>query len=132
GFFDVERHMEEERSVVGSDLAGMTATVHVPAMLNFEDNGQLFTRQINLIGVDEKTYASVSDFSKYLLHPQNQHPLDFQLQEDGYAPSRPDFPPSGWKYRRLKARYDAQVNEARSELQRAALPDGLPQPPGLH
>ena len=64
--------------------------------------GQYHTRQINLIGIDRETYAGVSDFGQYLLHPENQRELSFLLREDGYAPGRKDFPPSGWSHRRSR------------------------------
>ncbi len=120
GFANPERYMAEVRKVVGDDLAGMTATVHVPAMLTFEVHGQYFTRQINLIGVDDATYASVSDFGKYLLHPENQRMLSFNLRENGYAPDRKDFPASGWEYRRQKAAFEASIRAAQLEMQAAA------------
>lgn len=91
------------REVVGSELEGMTAVVHVPAMVNIEHRGESITRQINLIGIDSETYASVSDFSKYLMHPQNQEHISFDLKEQGYAPARPNFPESGWVHRRRLA-----------------------------
>lgn len=100
GFPDAERHMAEIRDVLGDDVQGMTATVHVPAMLNFEIRGEWITRQVNLIGVDEQTYAQVSDFSQYLLHPENQDRLSFLLREEGYDAAHPGLKGSGWKHRR--------------------------------
>jgi lipoprotein-releasing system permease protein len=128
GFGDPERYMREIRKVVGSDLEGLTATVHVPAMLNFDVHGQFFTRQVNLIGVDEATYAKVSDFGQYLLHPDNQNELSFLLRDEGYAPGREGFPAAGWKYRRMKAAYDASLEQSRRELTQAT---GTPFPPGI-
>ena len=75
GLPDPEWHMEQIRQVIPDDLAGMTASVHVPAMLNFQYNGNWITRQVQLIGVDRATYAQVSDFGQYLLHPENQKQL---------------------------------------------------------
>src|SRR6476620_2398620 len=76
-------HMAEIRRIVGEELAGMTAAVHVPAMLSINFRGQLSTRQVTLIGIDDATYANVSDFRQYLLHPANREKLSFQLREDG-------------------------------------------------
>ncbi|GAB5405316.1 MAG: ABC transporter permease [Aureliella sp.] len=90
------------RELVGDQLEGLTTVVHVPAMVNIEHQGESITRQINLIGIDEKTYANVSDFSKYLLHPENRDQISFDLRNGGYAPDR-DFPDSGWPYRKAKA-----------------------------
>jgi len=100
GFSDVEAHTAKIREVLGDDLEGITATVHVPAMLNFQFRGRWVTRQVNLIGIDEATYASVSDFSKYLMHPENQKQLSFRLREDGYNERIPDNP--GWEHRRAR------------------------------
>ncbi len=88
------------RDVVGDDLEGMTTVVHVPAMVSIEHRGESITRQINLIGIDSQTYATVSDFSKYLLHPENQEHISFDLKEQGYAPGRKYFPEAGWIHRR--------------------------------
>ncbi len=131
GFGNPDRYMDEIREIVGSDLEGLTATVHVPAMLNFNVHGQFFTRQVNLIGVDDETYARVSDFGQYLLHPENRESLSFLLREDGYAPDREGFPQSGWKYRRMKAAYDASLDESRRELSEATsslFPPGVEDP----
>jgi lipoprotein-releasing system permease protein len=91
------------------------------------NDGQHLTRQINLIGVDEATYAQVGDFSKYLLHPENRRRLSFRLREDGYAPDRAAFPPAGWVYRRHRLRYEQALEEERAlirarEAQRAGIP----------
>ncbi len=74
------------KRALGDDLEGMTTVVHVPAIVAINFRGEVITRQINLIGIDTNTYASVSDFSKFLLHPENQRMLSFQLHESGYAP----------------------------------------------
>src|SRR4051794_2610447 len=85
GFRDPQWHMDQIRQIAGDDIAGMTATVHVPAMLSFQVRGQWVTRQITLIGVDEKSHAGVSDFGKFLQHPDNQKQLSFMLRENGYS-----------------------------------------------
>lgn len=92
------------RQVVGDDLEGMTTVVHVPAIVTIEQLGnEPITRQINLIGIDTESYANVSDFSKYLMHPENQQQISFALKEQGYAPDRSGFPESGWIHRRRTA-----------------------------
>lgn len=122
-------HMDEIRKVVGDDLVGTTAAVHVPAMLSLKVRGQWSTRQVTLIGVDEATYADVSDFRQYLLHPENRQKLNFLLREDGYGDEDHELPPSGWRYRRLKAAYEREY-EAQQKLLRAALnPSGAGEQP---
>jgi lipoprotein-releasing system permease protein len=111
GFSDAQKHMEQIHRVAGDYIDGMTPVVTVPAMLTYDFRGHQFNRQILLIGIDEATHASVSDFAKYLQHPENRQKLSFLLQEGGYdavdhqspdnAVPRPDLGRAGWGYRRL-------------------------------
>ncbi len=128
GFADPEWHKKRIRSVIGDDLQGLTATVHVPAMLSIPvANNQYLTRQVTLIGVDRETFAQVGDFSQYLLHPANRRALSFELRESGYGPNRSDFPESGWKYRRAKIRYQrAYEEQLLFERQRLERTQGAP------
>jgi lipoprotein-releasing system permease protein len=89
----------EIRRLLGADLEGLTSTVHIPAMLSFQVRDQWITRQVNLIGIDDQTYAQVSDFSKYLLHPANREKLSFELRHGGYDRRLTE---AGWGYRRLR------------------------------
>ncbi len=99
------------RETLGDDLLGMTKVVHVPAMVSIDHLGESITRQITLIGIDVDTYAQVSDFSEYLLHPENQRRIGFDLRDGGYAPDRDGFPLSGWEYRRQNARAFKRLQE---------------------
>src|SRR4029079_18702501 len=56
GIPDADRHMDEIKRVAGKYIAGMSPTVHVPALLGFKVGDQDVTKQITLIGVDEKSY----------------------------------------------------------------------------
>ena len=114
---------ERIRARLGDSVSGVTTVVTLPAMLTFQHNGNSHTSQINLIGIDQKTYASVSDFSKYLLHPENNERLDFVLKQSGYDPTRKHLQPSGWEYRQPLARYrkssvDRLLEEAKTEEKR--------------
>ena len=114
---DADAHMAKIREVAGQYIEGMSPTAHVPAMLGYYIGDQYRTQQINLIGIDPETYGSVSDFGKYLQHPENRNQLDFQLKQAGYDvvdhqaedPSlvqpRPQMKNAGWLYR--KAKYGA-------------------------
>ncbi|HEY2415713.1 MAG TPA: FtsX-like permease family protein [Pirellulaceae bacterium] len=116
GLVDPAWHMAEIRRVVGDDLVGTTAAVHVPAMLTMMFRGQISTRQITLIGVDEATYADVSDFRQYLLHPENRKQLSFRLREDGYGDAEHEkLQGSGWRYRRMRVAYEREF-EAQQRL----------------
>jgi lipoprotein-releasing system permease protein len=112
GFQDPDWHMDEIRRAAGDQIAGMTPTVAVPAMLNFQVRGQWITRQVMLIGIDEATHAGVSDFGRYLQHPANREQLSFDLREGGYdtvdsqvegsEPTRPALEGAGWPHRRMR------------------------------
>ncbi|MDP6676640.1 MAG: hypothetical protein QGI29_03660, partial [Pirellulales bacterium] len=84
GFQDPQWHIDEIKRAAGDQIAGMTPTVAVPAMLNFQVRGQWVTRQVMFIGIDPNTHAQVSDFSRYLQHPANRQQLSFDLREGGY------------------------------------------------
>ena len=92
-------YVDRIRARLGDSVEGITTVVTLPAMMTFHHNGNAHTQQINLIGIDQKTYASVSDFSKYLLHAENKKQLDFVLKKNGYAPDREALQPAGWEYR---------------------------------
>lgn len=125
GIQNPEWHMREIRRLVGDDVAGMTATVHVPAMLSFQVRGQWVTRQVNLIGIDEATHAEVSDFAKYLQHPKNRKHLTFNLHENGYdttnhesgkdAIPRPQMEEAGFQHRRQVAAYEQAARLRRNQ-----------------
>jgi len=112
GFQDPQWHMDEIKRAAGDDIVGMTPTVAVPAMLNFQVRGQWITRQIMLIGIDAGTHAHVSDFGRYLQHPANRGQLSFGLRDGGYdtvdsqsdatVPTRPALEGAGWPHRRMR------------------------------
>lgn len=105
------------RQILGDELEGMTTVVHVPAIVAISCQGETVTRQINLIGIDTGSYATVSDFSKFLLHPDNRDKLSFALRESGYAPDRPGFPESGWVYRRRVAKTQKRWQELQDQIE---------------
>lgn len=119
GFANLEYYLAEIRKEAGDDLQGITSAVHVPAMLNIPLRGTWITRQVSLIGVDDQTYAEVSDFREYLIHAENRRQLSFLLHEEGYGDKSHPLPPSGWKYRRLRVEYERQLLEQQEELRRA-------------
>src|SRR6185436_4251971 len=59
GLPDADRRMTEIRKVAGQYIAGMSPTVHIPAMLGYSYGENYINRQITLIGVDEATYGAV-------------------------------------------------------------------------
>lgn len=111
GMPDPDARLAEIKEVCGDQIAGSSVSVHVPAMLGIDFNGQLVTRHVNLVGVEPATYDTVSHFGRYLLHPDNKSHADFELRDGDYAPDRDSFPVSGWRYRRAKAAYDAALEK---------------------
>jgi len=113
GAEDAQAHMEKIRLLAGDDIAGMTPTVHVPAMLSFQYGGQWLTHQVTFIGIDKETHSKVSDFARYLQHPENRENLSFELREGGYdvsnqeagedAKPRKQLNSAGWPRRRANA-----------------------------
>jgi len=124
GFQDPQWHMAEIRRAGGDAIAGLTPTVAVPAMLNFQVRGQWITRQVMFIGIDEATHAGVSDFGRYLQHPANRERLSFDLRDGGYdtfdsqadpgpAPTRPALEGAGWPHRRMRVERERLYRERR-------------------
>ena len=130
GFTNPQWHVDEIKKVVGPDLKGITYAVHVPAMVNVPVRGQWVTRQISLVGVDENTYADVSDFREYLLHPGNREKLSFTLRESGYGDDKHPMPPAGWAYRRLKVEYEREMQHEQEQLLKAQQVPNAMQPIG--
>ncbi|MFK8111439.1 MAG: ABC transporter permease [Rubripirellula sp.] len=116
GMPDPDAHIKEIMKVCGDDIEGYSASVHVPAMLGIDFNGQLMTRHVSLVGLDPVSYDRVSHFGRYLLHPENQTQVSFDLRDNGYAPDREQFPASGWDYRRARAAYDLALEQERARI----------------
>jgi lipoprotein-releasing system permease protein len=117
GIADPYSLMEQIETVLGDDLEAMTPNVHIPAMLSFQFRNETITKQINLIGVDQETYAHVSDFGKYLLHPSNQKRLSFDLHEDGYDDR---LGVSGWRHRRNRVAIERAYQEQMKRYEQSA------------
>lgn len=129
GANDADARMAEIRKAVGDDIVGMSPTLVVPSLMYIDVNGHPMTKQVTLVGIDQQTHASVSQFSEYLQHPGNREQLDFQLREGGYdivdhqAPADSEAKPreqmrsAGWAIRRHKARIKKQ-REHYEKLQR--------------
>jgi lipoprotein-releasing system permease protein len=120
GVPDAAWHKERIAQIAGDQIEGTTATVMVPAMLNFQYGEHWITRQVQLIGIDEATQGSVSDFSMYLQHPANRQAVAdglFKLREGGFdvrnhevgdaMPERKQMRNSGWPHRRQAMRIQA-------------------------
>lgn len=137
GEFDADAQMAKIRAVAGDSIVGMSPTVHVPALMCLTVGGQLMPRQVTLVGIDEATYASVSEFGDYLQHPANREQLKFDLREGGYdvvdhqvedpadAKPREVMRQAGWGYRRYKAMLSKERREQEERL-KAESPEAAP------
>ena len=121
GIPNPEYHIDEIVKVCGDQLAGYSASVHVPAMLNIDFHGQKITRHVSFVGLDPETYNRVSEFGQFLFHPDNQQQFDFRLREDGYAPDRTGFPQSGWVHRRAQVAALAAVPPSPATFEATAI-----------
>jgi lipoprotein-releasing system permease protein len=138
GIADADWHMEQIRRVAGDAIEGMTPTVVVPAMLSFRHGDEWRPRQVQLIGIDETTQSLVSDFGKYLQHPENRRNMGFQLRDGGYdtrdhqggaeAKERPQMKRAGWEHRRLVAEVQAfnRMMSPQQPVPPVAAPGGAP------
>ncbi len=132
GMRDAQWHMEQIRRVAGDSIEGMTPTVVVPGMLNYQYGGEWVTRQVQIIGIDPNTQNGVSDFGKYLQHPENRRQMSFELRERGYdvrdhqggpdAPEREQMAEAGWKHRRRMV----EARAFQQRLQGMGAPSSVP------
>lgn len=133
GFRDAQFHIDKIMEVAGDQIEALTPTVVVPAMLQFQYGGNWITRQVQLIGIDARTQGAVSDFSKYLQHPENRQQMSFGLHESGYdthdhqagpeAPDRVQMGDAGWVYRRRVERarvFQEQLQKSPSTASRGS------------
>ncbi len=103
-----DQKIEQMKVLAGDDIEAVTKIVRVPALLQFEFNGQPMTTQIMLVGIDDQTFAKVSEFQPFLMHRKNRQQISFELHEDGYD-EKLGF--SGWHYRREKCKFFQHFSE---------------------
>jgi lipoprotein-releasing system permease protein len=125
GALDPQRHMDVIRREAGEQIDGMSPTLVVYAMMYMQlPNGNL-TRGVWLIGIDEKTYGSVSQVGRFLRHPAHRQQMSFDLPEGGYdevdvdsigvardKSARTELAESGMAYRRAKYAEARRIREA--------------------
>lgn len=114
GMSDARAHEEQIRKVAGDQIEAMSPTVITEAILSYQFRGAWVTRQVELVGIDEKTQSLVSGFGRYVQHPANRAAMSFDLRENGYdthdhqsgpeAPERKQMNEAGWAHRREMAR----------------------------
>jgi lipoprotein-releasing system permease protein len=84
GFGDPGGKMERIRQhpFLGPRIAGMTASMEVFAMLQFDyPNGERVTRPVRLIGIDETTRDDIGGFRQHLLLQKDNERLSFEVPE---------------------------------------------------
>ncbi|MEM9587786.1 MAG: ABC transporter permease, partial [Planctomycetota bacterium] len=117
GMPDPEAHLAEIDRIVGSQIAGTSYSVRVPAMLHITYNGRPLMHQVNLVGIDPSTYDGVSHFGRYLMHPENRERVSFDLRNDGYGADRPPLDMAGWGYRKQMAAFSKEREAQRAQLE---------------
>ncbi|MFK7777145.1 MAG: FtsX-like permease family protein [Gimesia sp.] len=70
---------------VGKDIAGMTATVEIYAMLSVQYGSQWQSKPVTLIGIDPATKATVGPLSKYLVNTREGSVPDWELSPEAMA-----------------------------------------------
>ncbi len=122
-------HIAKICEIAGDNIAGISPTVHVPSLMYIEVNGQLLTKHVTLVGIDEATYASVSAFGSYLQHPANREQLEFKLRDGGYdvidsqiedssqLKERTQMKDAGWIHRKRMATFKKQRQLQQQRLQ---------------
>jgi lipoprotein-releasing system permease protein len=133
GVADAPAHMAVIHRAVGDDVVGMTPTVAVPSLVYMEVNGMLVTTPVTLVGIDEATFASVTNIKNYFQHPDNRARLSFTLRDSGYdlvnhqaetvdaAKPRPELGDSGRDYRRRKAAAQRMLRMQQARAEQEAL-----------
>ena len=137
GFDDVDQRIRDVWKVAPDMVEAVTPTVSTQALLNFEvSGGEVFTKPVEVIGIDMSTQEKVTAISQYLQHPLNREKLSFDLREVGYDSinplagangiERPTLGTSGWEHRRSSARYEQyRAEEQKREKQ---IVNNLPAP----
>ncbi len=140
GFEDVDARLRDVERVAGDMIEATTPTVTTPGLFSYEYNGEVITRQVQIVGIDAVTNEKVTAVSQYLQHPENRKRLTFNLYEDGFdvknplfgedATVRPRIAEGGWKKRRADAKYEKyrwQEQERRREMYvKSRKPDSAP------
>ena len=123
GFSNVEMQAHI-RKVAGDKIEAMTPIVVVPSMLNLKTPNGWISKPVQVVGIDVETYPLVSDFGKYLQHPEHRKKPSFNLLEEGYDSRdhqlgegekyvpREQMEKAGWKYRRAWAKYQKFSQQA--------------------
>ena len=121
GVPDAEAHMRIIKEAAGDKVVGMTPIVELPALMYIDLGGGFITKQVMLLGIDEQSFPTVSNASKFLQHPENRKQLSFALRDGGYDqydhtiedPAkirlRSGMEDAGWEYRRRLAQTKKQL-----------------------
>ncbi|MCA9019086.1 MAG: ABC transporter permease, partial [Planctomycetaceae bacterium] len=70
---------------VGDDIAGMTTTVEIYAMLSVQYGSQWQSKPVTLIGIDPATKATVGPLAQYLEHTKDNDIPNWELSPEAMA-----------------------------------------------
>ena len=77
---DEKMELHSQRSRSQRPHRGMTTTMEVFAMLQFEIGGETVLKPVRLIGVDPKARARLGGFAEYLVNAANRADPSFELK----------------------------------------------------
>ncbi|HCO21833.1 MAG: ABC transporter permease [Gimesia sp.] len=70
---------------IGDDIAGMTSTVEIYAMLSVQYGSQWQSKPVTLIGIDPETKATVGPLAQYLEHTKDNDIPNWELSPEAMA-----------------------------------------------
>ncbi len=85
GFANSKDRMERIRKDpdLGPLVAGITATVECPAMLQFRwPNGEMMTRMVKVVGIEPKSKSEVGGYKEFLVNPDYRKDPSFHVPKD--------------------------------------------------
>ncbi len=124
----VDSHLQEIRKIAGDELEAITTIVRVPALLQYNFAGRPMTHTLTLVGIDDETYGTVTDFQPFLLNELNREKISFELRESGYDPAMGDC---GWEWRRQMAEFEQASRRQMEEIYRMRRQEQANEPPRL-
>ena len=123
--YEPRAHIDEIRQALGDDVEAISAVVRVPALLHQSFNGRMMTQQVILMGIDDSTYAQVSDFTPYLLNEQNRKQPSFELKTAGYDERLGEV---GWPYRQQRVEFEREQQRLLEQAYGVREPAAQPEP----
>ena len=113
GELDPERQKELIRSLVGDHITGVTATVEVHAILNYNYFGESVPHPVNLVGIDPESKSEVGPLIDYL---QSYH--ERKMDGETIPAERSRAEPVGWELTQAAMEYRIRNDENQRQARR--------------